>query len=312
MNDTLSAYNEADKKAEQQADNQDNENMIKTISYQLSTANLSGGEDVDFPPSAYQNFDDIFTICSEDLHKKRYHEVIRKYYPNGKTFLTIFKDGSGQVFYPTGRIAIMISFVHPADFTYLILEDSGIRPQIQAIFTSKGRSTCYYPSGAIWVNLDGFGGCHYEEKGTLKKRWAWHFHNGHIHAPPIQPICLGLNPQTGIRILSQQEVYVTFSHKRNSVRFNMGSKLRLKEPKQERVTGSDVIRKVLQQKTLKIHTLLDKIQTAIRCSQCLPKLHALPSSLSKLEEQKSEEESTRKSDVRLSFDKGQRAKERKK
>ena len=52
--------------------------------------------------------------------------------------------------YPSGRIAITISSVGAGDFTYTVLEDNPSHPNIQAIFTSTGHSTCYHPNGLIW------------------------------------------------------------------------------------------------------------------------------------------------------------------
>ena len=37
--------------------------------------------------------------------------VIVKYYPDGSLFVIMFNDGTGTVFYPSGRIAITISSV---------------------------------------------------------------------------------------------------------------------------------------------------------------------------------------------------------
>ena len=49
--------------------------------------------------------------------------VIVKYYPDGSLFVIMFNDGTGTVFYPSGRIAITISSVGEC-VTSLVLSTS--------------------------------------------------------------------------------------------------------------------------------------------------------------------------------------------
>ena len=45
------------------------------------------------------------------LQEARDVGVIIKYYPDGSLFVIMFSDGTGTVYYPSGRIAITISAV---------------------------------------------------------------------------------------------------------------------------------------------------------------------------------------------------------
>ena len=63
--------------------------------------------------------------------------------------------------------------------------------------------------------------------GEKIKRWKWRHIEAHIHAPPFQPVTFALNKHVGIRLMSQDRIYVIFADERRSVRFNVGSKLKV-------------------------------------------------------------------------------------
>lgn len=49
----------------------------------------------------------------------------------------------------------------------------------------------------------------------------------HVHAPPIQPLTLALNPHIALRVLSQDSVNLTFTAEHKSVRFQAGTHVKV-------------------------------------------------------------------------------------
>ncbi|XP_058884834.1 glutamate-rich protein 6-like isoform X1 [Acipenser ruthenus] len=233
--------------------------QMKTISYRLSAMKSPDQEGM-FPTAEEQS--DIFTIVPRGL-KKRHHRVLQKFYPSGKTFLTIFPDGTGNVFYPSGRVAVLISSVNAALYTYIIQEDCSTN-RMQAVFTTRGQSTCYHPNGVVRMNLHKFGGSISDERGTHRRSWSWLDWRRQNQAAPFKPLFLSLNPQTSIHVFSQEQVVMTFAVKQNSVKFNMGTRLKLKDPSLLRKPSLDVHRQELKDKTLQIYNLLEKIRNAVK------------------------------------------------
>ena len=75
--------------------------------------------------------------------------------------------------------------------------------------------------------LDQFGGTEHDIQGGRKRRWDWNDVKTHVHAPPFQPIVVGLNKNLGLRVMSQENIAVTFTAKKRSCRFNVGAKLKV-------------------------------------------------------------------------------------
>uniref|UniRef100_A0A8C7W169 FAM194 C-terminal domain-containing protein n=2 Tax=Oncorhynchus mykiss TaxID=8022 RepID=A0A8C7W169_ONCMY len=239
--------------------------QIKTISYRLSNEVWTFREESHFPKMDIMNSSDIFTLQGETdrQHRERRIHLLLRFYPNGKPFITLYPDGTGNVFYPSGNVAIIISSVEAADFTYIIMEDKDLEPNFEAMFTTRGQSTCYHPNGLIWVNLTQLGGSCCSETGALRRRWTWLDLEPHIQAPPFQPICLVLGSHVSLRIQSQERIYLTFSSHQSRVRFNVGSKLKLTHPEGLVMPGPDILQQHLQMKSLEIYTLLDRMQTCM-------------------------------------------------
>ncbi|XP_043927985.1 glutamate-rich protein 6B [Protopterus annectens] len=246
-----------------------------TISYQLSSSFcMEQGWTLPFPPFEELEVDNVFMPASDlyEKHLKGLRGLVQKLYPNGQPFVTLFSDGTGQVFYFSGNLAIAIISSLPTLCTFIILEDQDTCPKIQAVFQTNGHATCYHSNGVIRVNLTPYGGCCLDRNGTRQKQWQWRDFTNHVHAPPFQPICLSLNSSIGIRIISQEQVYITFRSKRNRVKFNMGARVMLKSPEKLRVKKPNVTEEehLLQCKILKISTLLDKMQDAIKYPHSIP------------------------------------------
>ncbi|KAK5890355.1 hypothetical protein CesoFtcFv8_013880 [Champsocephalus esox] len=194
-----------------------------------------------------------------DYFASQLKELIRKFYKSGKGFLTLCPDGTGNVFYPSGKAAIIISSSEGADFTYIILEDNDVSPSIKGIFTNKGHATCYHRTGMMWLNLTPGGGLCFSETGALRRRWNWLYGDPHVRNLPFKPLTFALAPHISVRIHSQERVSITFAHKQNRVHFNVGSKLI--SPESHGKLGQDVLEKYIQMKSSEMHSMLGQMQT---------------------------------------------------
>ncbi|XP_038617430.1 glutamate-rich protein 6B [Tachyglossus aculeatus] len=163
------------------------------------------------------------------FQKQRGTDTIRKY-PSGKKFFIFFQDGSGQVYYPSGNLAVLVISGPRERFTYILLEDN-VRGRVRAVLGPRGHVTCYRPNGTIWVNMSPSLGFYFREEDFKPKAWNWWDPGHHVHAPPFQPIYLKLNSNLEVRIYTQDRVFVTFTHRPHKLHFNAGTKLRLKDPK---------------------------------------------------------------------------------
>ena len=61
----------------------------------------------------------------------------------------MFPDGTGNVFYPNGQLAISVSSVEPGQFTYLVYDvqtEEEAEQQLLAEFEPDAIATCYHRS----------------------------------------------------------------------------------------------------------------------------------------------------------------------
>ncbi|XP_062391042.1 glutamate-rich protein 6-like [Sardina pilchardus] len=233
-----------------------------TICYRLSNDLWNIQEESQLPEMEIITPPETLNLPDREPGVKRTNILVR-YYRNGKTFVLIFPDGTGHVFYRSGRIAVLISLVHPGHFIYIILEDAPYLPRIQAIFTSRGQATCYHPNGLVSVNLTREGGTWSSESGALKRCWSWLDLSAHVHAPPLQSIGMMLSPHISIRICSQENIPLTFTAGRNSVRFNMGTKLKVGHSKGLMWPGPDILESYLHKRSVQISSLLLNLQGSV-------------------------------------------------
>ncbi|XP_033966469.1 glutamate-rich protein 6-like [Pseudochaenichthys georgianus] len=212
------------------------------------------------PPIKVKNkTTDLFSVKEQTDGEPKLKELIRKFYKSGKGFLTLCPDGTGNVFYPSGKAAIIISSSEGADFTYIILEDNDVSPSIKGIFTNKGHATCYHRTGMMWLNLTPGGGLCFSETGALRRRWNWLYGDPHVRNLPFKPLTFALAPHISVRIHSQERVSITFAHKQNRVHFNVGSKLI--SPESHGKLGQDVLERYIQMKSSEMHSMLGQMQT---------------------------------------------------
>ncbi|KAK5889004.1 hypothetical protein CesoFtcFv8_015049 [Champsocephalus esox] len=159
-----------------------------------------------------------FGIC----HYQDRAEPLQKNYSNGRTFLTVFPDGSAQAFYPSGLLALVVVVTAENGRVCIVYDDSDASsPSMRAIFQSDGRATCYHSNGNIWLTLNSAGGQCLDEAGARVHRWSWN--SPSLIPTPLHPVFLSLNKTIGVRILGKEKVFVTFLAKGQQARFRVGA-----------------------------------------------------------------------------------------
>ena len=77
------------------------------------------------------------------------------------------------------------------------------------------------------VFLDQYGGVEMAPDGSKRQKWNWKDLLKQEPSFPLQPICIKLNRHIAIRIISQENIKLTFSADQRNCRFNIGSKLKV-------------------------------------------------------------------------------------
>ncbi|XP_045652701.1 glutamate-rich protein 6B [Ursus americanus] len=156
------------------------------------------------------------------------HDVKLILYPNETVFQILFPDGSGQIHYPSGRLAMLILSTQQREFTYIILEDSEERC-VQALINNSGHATFYDENREIWLSLSQNLG-YFFPKGKHQKAWNWWDLSLHVHAPPFQSISLKINRYIKVQIRSQDKIAFCFSHQKKHICLNLGTKYKFITP----------------------------------------------------------------------------------
>ncbi|XP_072371633.1 glutamate-rich protein 6-like [Scyliorhinus torazame] len=239
---------------------------LKTISYRLSSeyCRKQGWTLRPSLPVFVKSEDLSIFIPSAESYKepKRPLGIVEKYYSDGQKFLTRFPDGTGNVFYPSGNIAILISAFHRGQFVYFIFQDMDWNAKFLGFFRSNGHGTCYLPNGLIRINVTPSNGFYFTEQGLNKKQWLWRDYHQHVHAPPYLTINLELNSQISVRLISREQIYTTFKTRKRGVRINMGAKLVRKDIEQFHIleSGATKEEKYLKRMSKKIQGLLGALK----------------------------------------------------
>uniref|UniRef100_A0A4X2KX56 FAM194 C-terminal domain-containing protein n=1 Tax=Vombatus ursinus TaxID=29139 RepID=A0A4X2KX56_VOMUR len=174
-----------------------------------------------------------FSIDSGDIWilpclKKIEKEFLEKHYKHGGKFLTMFSDGTAQIFYPSGNLAAIVVTNKINGLICVIQEDTTNKPAIRAILDSGGKITCYYPNGNIWININLLGGQFSDQEGNRVRTWKWSSTMTSLPFVSFKPIFLSLNNYVGIRILDQDKVVVSFLALGQQARMNVGTKLKVR------------------------------------------------------------------------------------
>lgn len=153
-------------------------------------------------------------------HPQYNSDFLEKYYSHGEKFLTVFPDGSAQLFYPSGNLAIIV-VSSEMERICIVHDDVTALCPARALFQSNGRATCYHDSGSIWLCMDARGGQSLDESGRRVRTWSW---TDKAQTPtPLRPLFLSLNKNIGVRVLGQQLVFLSFLASGQQARFRVGS-----------------------------------------------------------------------------------------
>ncbi|XP_046378664.1 glutamate-rich protein 6-like isoform X3 [Haliotis rufescens] len=290
--------------------------QMKTINYQLSSQRcLEEGWTLRPPSPLNKEDEDIDIFMPEPLNpammgtgRFRERPLIQKFYEDGKKFLTVFPDGSGNVFYPNGQIAILISCVSLGQYIYVVHDDSPSRT-VKAVFEPSGYGSCYHNNGIVRLYFDQLGGIELDVHGGRRRKWTWKDQETHVHAPPFQPICFGLNRYIGIRVMNQDSIALTLTARKRSCRFNVGSRLKLVAPENIPPKEIDEAMLFLDERKAYVESILDKVSNLLKfpkspkLDKILPPIH-LTSKLQRTEKLRQEKTATRLSGRKSARGKG--------
>ncbi|KAK6194613.1 hypothetical protein SNE40_000216 [Patella caerulea] len=237
--------------------------QMKTINYQLSSQKCFEEGWTVLAPSPTLDEEDMMDVFEIITKKSGKRELTQKSYDSGKKFLTIFPDGTGSVFYPSGNLAVAICKMDVGSYIYII-HDNTEQSNVLGVFEPNGYGYCYHDNGNIRLYFDQLEGVELDTDGAKRKKWSWKDQQTHVHAPPFQPICFAFNRYIGIRVMSQENIAVTFMAKNCSCRFNVGAILKLVAPeniRQKQVNDDYVF---MEEKKVAIACILDKISNLLR------------------------------------------------
>ncbi|XP_012585590.1 PREDICTED: glutamate-rich protein 6 [Condylura cristata] len=237
---------------------------FKTISYQHSL-DIPKKQEVD---DSFFDFQlekrNISVICCDSriaCGKIMRNELFEKHYKNGSKFLTSFPDGTIQIFYPSGNLAIIRVPNKINGFTCVIQEDTPANPAILAVLNSSGRSSCYHPNGNVWVYINILGGQYSDQAGNRIRAWNWSSSVASLPFVSFKPVFLALNHYVGVRILEQDKISITFLAMGQQARISVGTKVKLPHPEEIPVlrylSGDDLL---LLASLIKIRRLFHKLE----------------------------------------------------
>ncbi|XP_027292682.1 glutamate-rich protein 6 [Cricetulus griseus] len=240
---------------------EDDSKHTKTISYQLS---------LDIPDvkieeeTSETEISNVSIICCDSRKlcgKVVGDELLEKHYKHGSKFLTSFPDGTTQIFYPSGNLAIIQVPSKTNGFTCIVQEDTPTDPAILALLDSSGRSSCYHPNGNVWVYINILGGQYSDQAGNRIRTWNWSSSMPSSPFVSFKPVFLALNHHIGIRILEQDKISINFLAMGQQARISVGTKITLHDPEEipalRFLTGDDLL---LLASLIKIRRLFYKLE----------------------------------------------------
>ncbi|KAK7809767.1 hypothetical protein U0070_002556 [Myodes glareolus] len=237
---------------------------LKTISYQLSVDTPDKKIDDDAYDILMGNISvtccDSRKLCGKVVR----NELLEKHYKHGSKFLTSFPDGTTQIFYPSGNLAIIQVPNKTNGFTCIVQEDTPTSPAILALLDSSGRSSCYHPNGNVWVFINVLGGQYSDQAGNRIRTWNWSSSMPSSSFASFKPVFLALNHYIGIRILEQDKVSINFLAMGQQARISVGSKVKCYKPEEipalRFVSGDDLL---LLASLIKIRRLFHKLRGCV-------------------------------------------------
>lgn len=154
-----------------------------------------------------------------------YSKVAYKTYKNdAKSTLQIeMPDETGNVYYPSGRLSMLISNTSNTNKIYSIFSDDS-QSCLLAQFDTNGNAFCNYANGQLRYQINSQGGLNFDLNGKLVKRWSWPFDS---HDVVFHPIIFVLNKHISVQILGRTKIYLNFRNKHGCIRLSVGSKIKL-------------------------------------------------------------------------------------
>ncbi|XP_045707844.1 glutamate-rich protein 6 [Phyllostomus hastatus] len=208
---------------------------LKTISYQLSV-DIPKQEVVEDRLFDFELDKRNMSIACCDSRKACgkivRNELLEKNYKHGSKFLTSFPDGTTQIFYPSGNLAIIRVPNKTDGFTCIVQDDMPANPAILAVLNSFGRSSCYHPNGNVWMYINILGGQCSDQAGNRIRAWNWSSSVASSPFVSFKPVFLALNHYVGIRMLEQDKISITFLAMGQQARINIGTKVKLMNPEE--------------------------------------------------------------------------------
>ncbi|XP_057612709.1 glutamate-rich protein 6 [Chionomys nivalis] len=243
---------------------EDDTKPLKTISYQLSLDIPEKKSDDDEDDILMGNISitccDSRKMCGKIVR----NELLEKHYKHGSKFLTSFPDGTTQIFYPSGNLAIIQVPNKTKGFTCIVQEDTPTNPAILAVLDSSGRSSCYHPNGNVWVYINVLGGQYSDQAGNRIRTWNWSSSMPSSSFASFKPVFLALNHHIGIRILEQDKVSINFLAMGQQARISVGTKVTCYKPEElpalRFVSGDDLL---LLASLIKIRRLFHKLRGCV-------------------------------------------------
>ncbi|XP_062989265.1 glutamate-rich protein 6B [Elgaria multicarinata webbii] len=198
-------------------------------------------------------------------------KLVKRYYSDGNIFFILFPNGTGQVYYPSGNTAILITYLKDTQFTYIILNDSSSHG-VQAFFTNQGYAACYHQNGKIRMNLDLCFGSYFDQNGIRHKHWNWWDTSCHAHLPPFQPIYIQLNVYIQVKVKAQDQIFLTFTKLHDCLQLNVGARLKLKDPNMlQFLKGPETWRQLISDsQILQIRIVLANLQKLLKKMCSIP------------------------------------------
>ncbi|XP_037382905.1 glutamate-rich protein 6B isoform X2 [Talpa occidentalis] len=244
------------------------ENLLKatenTLTYKLSNMSLPTEkteepetEDEKTPLQLQKNLE-IETEVLENRPEVHDDDAKIILYPSKNVFQIIFADGSGQIHYPSGNLALLILSTKKREFTYIILEDSR-KQNVRALIDNSGHVTFYDEDEEIWLSLSQNLG-YYFPKGKFQKAWNWWNLSIHVHAPPFCSISLEINKYIKIQIRSQDNIKLCFTHQAQRIYLNLGTKYKFIPPEiLSEMEKKTILEVEIDSRVQKIQVLLGKM-----------------------------------------------------
>jgi hypothetical protein len=205
---------------------------VRSINYQLSNLRyLQDGWTV--RPTTPVDFDEMLEEDEFNLFvpvgsgEKPTRRLVIRNYRSGGACLLLFPDGSGTVFYPSGRIALVITCVATDMHIVSLFNDEEHDQALIGYFDPYGNGCVNWPNGKLRMILSPFGGIELGPEGLRKRRWAWWDTSEHVHAPPFQPIIFSLSNHISVKIFNQEKINLNFYAENQICKFRVGSKIKV-------------------------------------------------------------------------------------